>query len=345
MESIYRSIIMKQFKGLKKGFCLSVMLLCLCILGGCGEKESERERQSGQESRGEIEDKSKDIRKRQEEENSAEETFKGEAADKEASKGEASEGEAAVSNAAEPITMAQLLKDLNAEEDTDMETFPDTVLWFNATYAPLTYSNGMDWRLAGGLTHTYYNESLTKVLLRQSWDVVDRESAIETIEWLKEEGHRKTYRKYLEELEQLGMLDLDADAFMEALVSLEMEGYLYRYVIVYSLYQAGMDEDVITAWDLCRVNELCGDYYLSGYMTYEEAMDISLENSLILQEKYSSWDELMDSYILGYQFWQSDPCLTDDSPTLERYRYYEVLLEMQDGPYSLDWNMELKKEW
>lgn len=106
-----------------------------------------------------------------------------------------------------------------------------------------------------------------------------------------------------------------------------------------------VDEDVITAWDLCRINELCGDYYICGYMTYEEAMDISLENSLYLQEKYSSWDELMNSYILGYQFWQSDPCATDDSPTLERYRYYELLLEMQDGPYSLDWNMELKKEW
>ena len=340
MESIYRSIIMKQFKGLKKGFCLSVMLLCLCILGGCGEEELGREKQSRQESGAEVEGKSEDIRKKRQEENSSGEAFDGKAADD-----GVSDGEANVSDATEPITMAQLLKDLNAEEDTEVETFPDTVLWFNATYAPLTYSNGMDWRLAGGLTRTYYNESLTKVLLRQSWDVVDRDSAIETIEWLKEEGHRATYRKYLEELEQQGMLNLDADAFLETLVGLEMEGYLYRYVIVYSMYQVGMDEDVITAWDLCRVNELCGDFYLSGYMTYEEAMDISLENSLILQEKYSSWDELMDSYILGYQFWQSDPCLTDDSPTLKRYHNYEVLLEMQDGPYSLDWDMELKKEW
>ena len=343
MESIYRSIIMKKFKGLAKRFCLSALLLSLCILGGCGE-EPERERRSRRESRVEEEDKSEDARKDQEEETADEEASKEETLDEAVSKGEASGG-AAVSGREEPLTMMELLGNMNEAPDTDPETFPDTVLWFNATYAPLTYSNGMDWRLVGGLTRTYYNENLTKVLLEQSWDVVDRETAIETVEWLREEGHRETYREYQEELEQLGMLDLDLDTFLETLVSVEMEGYLYRYVIVYSLYHDGMDEDAMAAWDLCRINQLCGDYYVCGYMTYEEAMDISLENSLVLQEKYSSWDELVGSYMLGYQFWKSDPCLTDDSPTLERYHYYEELLEMQDGPYSLDWGMELKKEW
>ena len=334
MESIYRSIIMKKLKGLAKGFCFSALLLSLCFLCGCGEEEPERERRSRRESRVEEEDKSADARKDQEEET----------LDEEVSKEEDSDG-AAVSGTEDPLTMMELLGNMNEAPDTDLETFPDTVLWFNATYAPLTYSNGMDWRLVGGLTRTYYNENLTKVLLEQSWDVVDRETAIETIEWLREEGHRETYREYQKELEQLGMLELDLDAFLETLVNMEMEGYLYRYVIIYSLYHDGMDEDAMAAWDLCRINQLCGDYYVCGYMTYEEAMDISLENSLVLQEKYSSWDELMGSYMLGYQFWQSDPCLTDDSPTLERYHYYEELLEMQDGPYSLDWNMGLKKDW
>lgn len=337
MVSIYRSIIMKKFKGLGKRFCLSALLLSLCIMCGCGEEEPERERRSRRESQ--VEDESADARKDREEGTSA-----GETSDQEASDEETSEG-ADVSGTKDPITMAQLLSGMNGDENADVETFPDTVLWFNATYAPLTYSNGMDWKLVGGLPRTYYNESLTKALLKQSWDVVDRESAIETIENLKEEGHRKIYREYLEELEQLGMLDLDTDVFLDTLVNTEMEGYPYRYVMVYYMYHEGMDEDAMTAWDLCRINQLCGDYYVCGYMTYEEAMDISLENSLILQEKYSSWDELMGSYILGYQFWKSDPCLTDDSPTLERYHYYEVLLEMQDGPYSLDWNMELKKDW
>lgn len=318
---------MKKVKGLAKGFCLSALLFGLCFLSGCGDTADGKTVDENVVDEDVAEDKVADEK--------------------------APDEESAVSDTEDPLTMMELLgdgnidvvEDTDPDEDTDLETFPDTVLWFNATYAPLTYSNRQDWRLPGGLPNEYFNERLTQVLLEQSWDVVDRETAIETIEWLKEEGHRKTYREYQEKLEQQGMLDLDPDVFLETLVGMEMEEYLYRYVIVYSLYHAGMNEDVITAWDLCRVNELCGDYYICGYMTYEEAMDISLENSLFLQEKYSSWDELMDSYMLGYQFWKSDPCLTDDSPTLERYHYYELLLEMQDGPYSLDWNMELKKEW
>ena len=330
MDSIYRSIIMKKFKDLAKGFCLSALLLSLCFLCGCGEEEPERERRSRRESRIEAEDETREA--------------EDESADIRKNREETSEG-AVVSGTEDPLTMMELLENMNVVEDTDLETFPDTVLWFNATYAPLTYSNGMDWRLVGGLTRTYYNANLTKTLLKQSWNVVDRESAIEAIENLKKEGHRKTYRNYQKELEELGMLDLDMDVFLDTLVNTEMEGYLYRYAMVYAMYHEGMDEDAMAAWDLCRINQLCGDYYVCGYMTYEEAMDISLENSLVLQEKYTSWDELVGSYMLGFQFWKSDPCLTDDSPTLERYHYYEELLEMQDGPYSLDWNMELKKEW
>ena len=60
-------------------------------------------------------------------------------------------------------------------------------------------------------------------------------------------------------------------------------------------------------------------------MTYEEAMDASLENSLILQDMCPSWEEMMASYILGYQFWRNDPAMTEDSPPMERYRYYEML--------------------
>ena len=33
--------------------------------------------------------------------------------------------------------------------------------------------------------------------------------------------------------------------------------------------------------------------------------------------------------------------MTDDSPTLERYSYYEMLQKVENGPYSLDWDMKL----
>ena len=119
----------------------------------------------------------------------------------------------------------------------------------------------------------------------------------------------------------------------------------YRYVIAYNMYHEGLDADYMAAWDLCRVNQLYADFYILGYMTYEEAMDASLENSLVLQKLYSSWEEMVDGYMLGFQFWSRDSASKEDSPTKERYRYYEMLKGSDDSPYELDWNMELTKSW
>ena len=168
---------------------------------------------------------------------------------------------------------------------------------------------------------------------------------MEKAEWLKEEGHRKGYRDCMEELKELGLLELEEDDFHKEFLKSSLKKNAYRYVIAYNMYHAGQDEDDMAAWDLCRVNQLYASYYICGYMTYEEAMDASLENSLVLQEMYSSWDAMMDGYVLGYQFWQSDPDTKEDSPTKERRRMYEMMLQMEDNPYMLDWNMELQKSW
>lgn len=333
MASIYRSSIMKAFNSVIRGLCLSVLLFGLCVLSGCGEEEKDEGRRSGRGSRVEADDESGISQGDQDESKESQ------------NRQDQEDPKDTDSDTKDPVTMAQLLNEMNGSGSADGETLSDTVLWFNATYAPLTYSNGGNWRLVGGMELSYYNERLNKVLLERDWEVDDRESALETLEWLREEGHRETFRNYQQELEEMELLDADAEVFLETITSSEMEGYLFRYVIVYSLYQSGLDEDAIAAWDLCRINQLCGDFYICGYLTYEEAMDISLENSLVLQKKYNSWDELVNSYMLGYQFWKSDPCTTEDSPTLERYHYYEMLLGMLDGPYELDWNMELKKDW
>lgn len=188
---------------------------------------------------------------------------------------------------------------------------PETILWFNATYAPLTYSNHCDWELVGGMRVSDYNQDLVKGGLSRYWGIDDKSSALETVERLLKDGHRAKCRECMEELDEMGLLDAD----------------------------------YIAAWDLSRANQLYADFYICGYMTYEEAMDASLKNSLKLQEMYDSWDDMVSAYMLGYQFWQSDPCLTDNSPTMRRYQCVQTLELMDDGPYTLDWDMKLEKCW
>lgn len=241
------------------------------------------------------------------------------------------------------VTIAQLAGDGNTV--IEEEKLPDTVLWFNATYAPLTYSNGWNWKLVGGIEPTEENIEISQYLLEQSWDIDDRESALETVERLKEKGHRNTCQECMDELDGLGLLDLEEKEFLRAVKKLKASGKTDRYVIVYQMYHAGLSPDDMAAWDLCRVNQLYADFYICGYITYEEAMDASLENSLVLQSMYSSWDEMMEGYLLGFQFWLGELDIDEDSMTQERRHMYEMMLQMDDNPYVLAWDMELKKSW
>lgn len=253
-----------------------------------------------------------------------------------------------------PVTMADLLEESGNVPDTaEPPELPETVLWFNATYACLTYTNGWDWRWVGGQEPTEENARITEYLLYSSWDVLDRRSGVETVNKLLGGGHRAKCRECTEELEAWGLLDLNEVRFGEEIAKIlngertdidlgEVPG---RYVVAYYMHHAGMEPEYIAAWDLCRVNQLYADFYLCGFMEYEEAMDASLENSLALQKMYDSWDEMMDAYLLGYQFWQGDLDIAEDSPTKERRQYYEMLKKSGDNPYELDWNMELKKSW
>ncbi|MDE6320070.1 MAG: DUF1266 domain-containing protein, partial [Lachnospiraceae bacterium] len=95
-----------------------------------------------------------------------------------------------------PVTMAGLVGESRKEQQGEVEELPQTVLWFNATYAPLTYSNGWNWRLLGGMEPTEENRDISRQLLVSSWSVRDRDSALETTKNLLQNGHRKKCLDY-----------------------------------------------------------------------------------------------------------------------------------------------------
>lgn len=127
-------------------------------------------------------------------------------------------------------------------------------------------------------------------------------------------GHRAVCRQCMDQLVEWGLMDLDPTSFGETVISITEGGRSDidlgdvpgRYVLAYYMYHKGIEPEYIAAWDFCRVNQLYADFYLCGFMDYEEAMDASLENSLRLQKMYDSWDDMMEAYLFGYQFWQGD---------------------------------------
>lgn len=81
-----------------------------------------------------------------------------------------------------------------------------------------------------------------------------------------------------------------------------------------------------------------GYYYHAGYYTEEEALDKSLEIAQTLQPLFGSWDELVDSYLAGYEYWSEES-------SEERRAIYEELKGEEDNPYAVDYTMTLEKTW
>ncbi len=215
----------------------------------------------------------------------------------------------------------------------------DTIRWFNASYAVLTDLNNWDYNLFGGLPANDDSAAIEQELLKSWWDVTDRASADSTLEWILTEGHRADFKANMQTLTEDGFGDVPA----EDRVSVLVESYglnnedAETYANAFDMYtQYG--ETAIDGWDYCRALSLMGYYYLAGYYTEQEALDKSLEIAQMAQPLFETWDDLMDSYLRGYEYWNGD---SSD----ERRGVYEDIKTREDNPYGVDFKLALTKTW
>ncbi|MCM1101648.1 MAG: DUF1266 domain-containing protein [Clostridium sp.] len=215
----------------------------------------------------------------------------------------------------------------------------DTVRWFNASYAILTELNGMDYNKFGGMAVTDSNKQAVIKLLDDSWGVTDRASADETLEWALTEGHRADFVEFMEYLDEIELTELDEEDWVPFFIYVfETDEDEATFIAdTYSMYLE-YGPEAIDGWDYCRAMNLLSFYYVAGYYTEEEALDKSLEIAQTFQSKYNSWDELVDSYLRGYEYWAEES--SDD-----RRAVYEELKAASDNPYAVDYNTTLKKTW
>lgn len=232
------------------------------------------------------------------------------------------------------------LKEIPQEEENRFSAeMTDTIRWFNASYAILTKLNNWDTQYFGGMAANDMNAMVAQKLLQDSWSVTDRASADENMNWILSEGHRKEFKGLMQDLTSAGIQDVEQDgrkAFMLENFDVTDEQAQY-YVDMYAYYEQ-YGETAIHAWDYCRALSLAAYYYLAGYYTEQEALDKSLEIAQQLQPLYASWDEAMDSYLCGYEYWSEES-------SEERRAVYEELKGQSNSPYSVDWNIAFERNW
>lgn len=224
----------------------------------------------------------------------------------------------------------------NAPE-VEVPKLSDTLRWINASYAILTEINGWDYNMFAGVPINDANREMEKLSLEEWWGVTDRQSAEDTLGWILTEGHRTQFAEDMTYLESVGLSEIDDKAGYLAILTDSDEETAEKYAEWYGMYE-DYGAGAIDAWDYCRALNLLSFYYIAGYYTEQEALDGSLEIAATLQSKYSSWDELVDSYLRGYEYWAEE---SSD----ERREIYEDLKSRADNPYAVDYNTELTKTW
>lgn len=216
----------------------------------------------------------------------------------------------------------------------------ETIRWINGTYAVFTVTNKGDIEKVGGFDKTDKITQSTREMLSEWWGVNNREDADAALSWLLNNGHKQDFLKTYYNYE---IQNYNRDSLNEALKNASKEDKVY-FTLLFDAHEK-FGDDAITAWDFSRAVQLLGYYYLADYYTYEEAMDISLGIAKQIQNTFNSWDDFMQSYLYGFQYWNEDDVKEKGSGSYNRAETYKKIKEMKNSPYELEWKMELKKSW
>lgn len=228
---------------------------------------------------------------------------------------------------------AQKKSENNSAKEAEM------IQWFNTAYAGITKVNGGDISLMGGFAKDASHITAIKQALESSWDVTDKKSAEENLKWLLEEGHRKSFQAEMEQMEEEGYFELPKADRLNALLE---SGLPNEQAACYEAAMKAYDKmgkNAIDAWDYCRALQLLGWYYVADYYTEEEVLNQSADIAKKLQTSLSSWDELIESYMAGYNYWQEEDPKAVDSETAKRQAVFDELKSGSDNPYVIDWNL------
>lgn len=179
--------------------------------------------------------------------------------------------------------------------------------------------------------------------LSASWGVENSSDLMEMADWLMNEGHNQDAWYLLREYG--GFNETDHDAFDAKLQEQDLDEE--TYISLLAAYDAwfAYGDGAIAAWDLSRIGTIMGFGYVSGYCTYEEAMDKTLEAAEKAQEFFDSWEDFNQSYLYGYSYWAEESLDDPTSSAAERAELVNSLKSLANGPFSVDWNTDLKKEW
>ncbi|WP_162299639.1 YbeU/YbeR family protein [Marinospirillum perlucidum] len=168
-----------------------------------------------------------------------------------------------------------------------------------------------------------------KSTLNTYWQVHTANDCLQLIFWLGGQGQRYAWQLDYQWLRTAEEED-KSNWYREL-----PEGFEGYAQLLEEKVATGGDELDVAAWDWVRMADLALAGYLAGYLSATQWRSFALVALWLLRSRYSSWEALADSYLLGYQLWQTQ---TDFSLSPELEVTWQQLLTLPFSPLKqLDW--------
>lgn len=227
-----------------------------------------------------------------------------------------------------------------------------TLMWMNTAGSILLAANPYaSFSCMGGYGTWMEDERILQMIKKTLWDywgIQSRATAEKEMRSLLNHGMRSDYGKRMMALDQL-YHDFTEVQLIETTKKknpkADEDSYLPKMMMSWRRY----GENALLGWDAGRCALICQWCYLAGYLDMETMLGICVDAGKKAQAVFQSWEEMMESYLLGIQYWRGEDRNTRGSMTAERWKLYEKLWRGEKpygvSPYlSVPFDLPLSKE-
>lgn len=149
-------------------------------------------------------------------------------------------------------------------------------------------------------------------ILNEYWKVFDRQSCLQNLQDIRQQGHRTKFNVLKSALPKSGPLDHAALEKFKQIFSFDFEedqqlgmgeAEYQKLAAWFQRTESYLGESSILAWDAARYIQLIRLSFMAGYLTDSEAWSEILKLAPLIEGKFKSWMEFSKSFLIGRTFW------------------------------------------
>jgi hypothetical protein len=148
--------------------------------------------------------------------------------------------------------------------------------------------------LSGFVYPNYIKSESVRNLLERSWNINNKRDLFRSLEYLKYSGQTRTFFRLKH------ILTLETELTFEEIVDKYQlsRNHYNRMLHIYENWDLYSDIQFVS-WDWGRYVSVVRWGYGAGYLDEDEAYDLIVPVASLVQNRYSSWEEFGQEYVLG----------------------------------------------